>query len=367
LQRGSTSSTCVLQPTLERSCTFLLKCCFATLLCPALLLACCSHTLLSLIPALLLQSVYGIARTMFLACLLAAGAMLIHQDTFRLVLQPVQRMVERVREMAEDPLLQAAVRTSPAAAAASSSSGATDSAANSSSGGTAALMSKEQQQAAAAAGGGEGSGWSAKSSPQQSSRPSRMSRIRFWPSVQVHAVAEDAAEGKPGCQGPSSTDGGKAAARRGSGAQMLLAGTRRLSLGVVAGVSAAGAVAVRLGQQLKARTSAMRALVLGGRGDSEEEAAQGQYETRLLEQSIYKICALLAVGFGDAGAEVIAENIKKEGDLNPIVPGKKMVSSWGLRQPGHRPINDAAGAMLLVLERKTALLVTFALCKLQTN
>lgn len=54
---------------------------------------------------------------------------------------------------------------------------------------------------------------------------------------------------------------------------------------------------------------------------------QGHYETRLLEQSIYKICALLAVGFGDAGAEIIAENIKKEGDLNPIVPGKKTVSS----------------------------------------
>jgi hypothetical protein len=54
-------------------------------------------------------------------------------------------------------------------------------------------------------------------------------------------------------------------------------------------------------------------------------APQGQYETRLLEQSIYKICALLAVGFGDAGAEVIAENIKKEGDLNPCMPGKKTV------------------------------------------
>lgn len=56
---------------------------------------------------------------------------------------------------------------------------------------------------------------------------------------------------------------------------------------------------------------------------------QGQYETRLLEQSIYKICALLAVGFGDAGAEVIAENIKKEGDLNPCMPGKKTVRHDG--------------------------------------
>jgi hypothetical protein len=285
--------------------------------------------------------VYGIARTMFLACLLAAGAMLIHQDTFRLVLQPVQRMVERVREMAEDPLMQAAVRISPATALPSSSSaGGTDSASNSNSGGAAApssLLSKEQQQAAAAAS-GDGSSWSAKSSPQHSSRPSRMSRIRFWPSVQVHAVAEGAAEDAAGLQ-PASADGSsrkpaafgqlqqRQSGRVSLGAQMLLAGTRRISLGLAAGVGAAGAVAARLGQQLRARTSAMRALVLGagGGGDSEEEEAQGQYETRLLEQSIYKICALLAVGFGDAGAEVIAENIKKEGDLNPIVPGKKMV------------------------------------------
>lgn len=53
---------------------------------------------------------------------------------------------------------------------------------------------------------------------------------------------------------------------------------------------------------------------------------QGQYETRVLEHSVYKICALLAVGFGDAGAEIIAENISKEGDLNPMVPGKRTVS-----------------------------------------
>lgn len=35
-----------------------------------------------------------------------------------------------------------------------------------------------------------------------------------------------------------------------------------------------------------------------------------QMETRILENSINKICSLLAVGFGDAGAEVIANNIR---------------------------------------------------------
>jgi hypothetical protein len=61
----------------------------------------------------------------------------------------------------------------------------------------------------------------------------------------------------------------------------------------------------------------------GGAGD------QGQYETRLLESAVYKICALLAVGFGDAGAEVIAENIREGGDLNPMVPGKRTVRRAG--------------------------------------
>ena len=48
------------------------------------------------------------------------------------------------------------------------------------------------------------------------------------------------------------------------------------------------------------------------------------YETRILEVSLNKICSLMAVGFGDAGAEIIAENMRNGGALNPMVPGKKM-------------------------------------------
>jgi len=54
-----------------------------------------------------------------------------------------------------------------------------------------------------------------------------------------------------------------------------------------------------------------------------------QLETRILENSITKICSLLAVGFGDAGAEVVAENIRNGGDLNPMVPGHKMCAIFG--------------------------------------
>eukprot|EP00878_Enallax_costatus_P013361 GHUV01013968.1.p1 GENE.GHUV01013968.1~~GHUV01013968.1.p1 ORF type:complete len:1219 (+),score=478.50 GHUV01013968.1:437-4093(+) len=264
------------------------------------------------------QSLYGIARTFFLACLLAIGAMLIHKDTFRLVLQPVQRMVERVKEMAEDPLMLAAARITAAPQTATySASGAAD-AANSCSGqrtsNTAEQPSRLSDKDPLSAG-GKAAG---------TTRAGRLgSMIRVWPSIQVHAVAGDFADDTSLSHvGPKQQH----VSSRTSLALVAGVAARRLSAGVVAGVSAAGYVAARLRRQLAQRTSAIKHLVLD---DSEEEAAQGQYETRLLEQSIYKICALLAVGFGDAGAEIIAENIKKEGDLNPIVPGKKTVAVFG--------------------------------------
>ena len=37
----------------------------------------------------------------------------------------------------------------------------------------------------------------------------------------------------------------------------------------------------------------------------------------------------LQVGFGEAGAEVIADNIKSGGDLNPMVPGRKVAAIFG--------------------------------------
>jgi hypothetical protein len=39
--------------------------------------------------------------------------------------------------------------------------------------------------------------------------------------------------------------------------------------------------------------------------------------------------SLLAIGFGDAGAEVIANNIKSGGDIDPMVPGQKVTAIFG--------------------------------------
>ena len=52
-------------------------------------------------------------------------------------------------------------------------------------------------------------------------------------------------------------------------------------------------------------------------------------ETVILEQTIIKIGALLALGFGEAGARIIGDNMSGNGDVDPIVPGKKVVGIFG--------------------------------------
>eukprot|EP00825_Cyclidium_porcatum_P029678 TRINITY_DN31623_c0_g1_i3.p1 TRINITY_DN31623_c0_g1~~TRINITY_DN31623_c0_g1_i3.p1 ORF type:complete len:481 (-),score=49.52 TRINITY_DN31623_c0_g1_i3:210-1652(-) len=53
------------------------------------------------------------------------------------------------------------------------------------------------------------------------------------------------------------------------------------------------------------------------------------YETSILESTILKIGALLAVGFGEAGAEIIAKNIANNGSVQPMIPGKKIMAVFG--------------------------------------
>lgn len=49
----------------------------------------------------------------------------------------------------------------------------------------------------------------------------------------------------------------------------------------------------------------------------------------MLQKLIMKVGALLAVGFGEAGSEIIADNIKKGGGVDPLVPGKKILAIFG--------------------------------------
>lgn len=56
---------------------------------------------------------------------------------------------------------------------------------------------------------------------------------------------------------------------------------------------------------------------------------ENEYETAKIEQTIIKIGALLAIGFGEAGAKIIAENMGRGGDVDPMVPGIKVVAIFG--------------------------------------
>lgn len=49
----------------------------------------------------------------------------------------------------------------------------------------------------------------------------------------------------------------------------------------------------------------------------------------MLEQTLSKIGSLLALVFGEAGAEIIAKNMEKGHDVNPMLPGQKAIFIFG--------------------------------------
>lgn len=52
-------------------------------------------------------------------------------------------------------------------------------------------------------------------------------------------------------------------------------------------------------------------------------------ETVVLEQTLSKIGALLALGFGEAGSKIIAHNIKGQNEMDPMLPGVKSMFIFG--------------------------------------
>ncbi|EGR33312.1 hypothetical protein IMG5_056350 [Ichthyophthirius multifiliis] len=56
---------------------------------------------------------------------------------------------------------------------------------------------------------------------------------------------------------------------------------------------------------------------------------QKTYETSILESTIIKFGALLAIGFGEAGSEIIGQNMSGDGNVNPMIPGRKIMAIFG--------------------------------------
>ena len=55
-----------------------------------------------------------------------------------------------------------------------------------------------------------------------------------------------------------------------------------------------------------------------------KQGKQVTSETDMLEVAIHKMGQLLQIGFGTAGAEIIAKSLSDGGELDPMVPGQKV-------------------------------------------
>jgi len=65
-------------------------------------------------------------------------------------------------------------------------------------------------------------------------------------------------------------------------------------------------------------------------GKKRKKKKEEEFETVILEQTIIKIGALLALGFGEAGSKIIAENMSRgSGDVDPMIPGQKINAIFG--------------------------------------
>jgi len=70
-------------------------------------------------------------------------------------------------------------------------------------------------------------------------------------------------------------------------------------------------------------------LIGDGKNKVRKRREEDAYETKLLENCLKKIGGLLQVGFGEAGAEIIASNMNGTGQLDPMIPGRKIQAIFG--------------------------------------
>jgi class 3 adenylate cyclase len=80
-----------------------------------------------------------------------------------------------------------------------------------------------------------------------------------------------------------------------------------------------------------------------------------EYEIKVIELAIIKISALLAIGFGEAGGEILRENISSQEGLNPMIAGKKKAAIFGFCDIRHFPdINVALQEKTMVFVNEIA-------------
>jgi class 3 adenylate cyclase len=62
---------------------------------------------------------------------------------------------------------------------------------------------------------------------------------------------------------------------------------------------------------------------------AEKQLENSTYEIKIIQLAILRISTLLAIGFGEAGGEILKENLGNSKELNPMLPGKKKNALFG--------------------------------------
>ncbi len=64
-------------------------------------------------------------------------------------------------------------------------------------------------------------------------------------------------------------------------------------------------------------------------GNKNEDKSSVSYEIKIIQSAIIRISALMAINFGEAGGEILKENISSSEGLNPMLQGKKIQAIFG--------------------------------------
>ena len=63
--------------------------------------------------------------------------------------------------------------------------------------------------------------------------------------------------------------------------------------------------------------------------NKKEDKDSVSHEIKIIQSAIIRISALMAIGFGEAGGEILKENISSSDVVNPMLPGKKINAIFG--------------------------------------
>jgi class 3 adenylate cyclase len=90
---------------------------------------------------------------------------------------------------------------------------------------------------------------------------------------------------------------------------------------------------------------------ISSRKQKRKEEQVEKYEVKIIQSAIVKISALLAIGFGEAGGEIIKENLSNYQDLDPMLKGKRKTAIFGFCDiRGFQALNE-------ILQEKTMVFV----------